>query len=251
MQKGKYRSKFESQDLLRSIFSTASQVRGKTESERLKTEYGLKDRFAEHFLEKIFKTIQGKQGQAAKDALQTVTHTLPQNYSSPVWRIKGLDPHTDTPVEILHVILLGVVKYFWWDAVDRVSERNKPQLIARLSSIETKGLGISPIGGKTLAQYCRLLTGRDFRVISQAVPFVLHDLGLPSECIQAWMALSSLVPLIVSTPGECWDTQTVQPSRIIGHKQNLPSTFDVQDPRKLEGLHHPRLSELPSILRLT
>lgn len=53
-----------------------------------------------------------------------------------------------------------------------------------------------PIAGQTLVQYCRSLTRRDFRVISQVAPFVLHDLGLPEPCLNAWTSLSSLVPLL-------------------------------------------------------
>ncbi|KAG8953004.1 hypothetical protein FRC03_011958 [Tulasnella sp. 419] len=196
MQKGDPRNKYQSQKLLGNIFTTAAQTGGKTEATKLKTKYGLKDRFQEFFIEKLYKSIKGKNGRAASMAMTAELSKLPKNHSSPVWRIKGLDPHTDTPVEILHVILLGILKYFWRDAVARVSDQHKPTLIARLSSLNTSGLGIPTIGGKTLVQYCRSLTGRDFRVISQVAPFVLHDLDLPMECLKAWMALTSLVPLI-------------------------------------------------------
>lgn len=107
-----------------------------------------------------------------------------------------LDPHADTPVEILHVILLGFVKYFWRDAVARVSADLKPTLIARLSSFDTSGLNIPSLAGHTLVKYAGSLTGRDFRAIAQAAPFVLHDLGLPDEHIHAWAALSALVSLV-------------------------------------------------------
>ncbi|KAI0043569.1 hypothetical protein FA95DRAFT_1460450, partial [Auriscalpium vulgare] len=114
---------------------------------------------------------------------------------SPVWRIKGLDPHTDTPVEILHVVLLGFVKYFWRDAIARVNDDQKAVLITRLNSFDVSGLGMAPLAGQTLVQYAGSLTGRDFRAISQAAPFVLYDL-VPQECFETWLALCKLIPLI-------------------------------------------------------
>ncbi|KAJ7688778.1 hypothetical protein B0H14DRAFT_2420963, partial [Mycena olivaceomarginata] len=115
--------------------------------------------------------------------------------TSPVWRIKDIDPHQDTPVEILHVILLGFVKYFWRDAIARMQKSDKEVLIARLSSFNVSGLGISALAGHTLVNYSGSLTGRDFRAIVQAAPFVLHGL-LPEKNIRAWTALSAVVTLV-------------------------------------------------------
>lgn len=108
----------------------------------------------------------------------------------------GLDPHEDTPVEILHVVLLGFVKYFWRDLItNQIKADQKPLLIQRLNSYDVSGLGISKIGGETLVNYSGSLTGRDFRVISQVAPFVIHDL-VPTDVFNAWVSLSKLVPLI-------------------------------------------------------
>ena len=98
-------------------------------------------------------------------------------------------------MEILHVVLLGVVKYFWRDAVTRVPKKKRELLKTRLSSLDVSGLGIAPLSGETLVTYAGSLTGRDFRIISQVAPFVLYDL-VPSTCYQAWLALCALVPLI-------------------------------------------------------
>jgi len=106
-----------------------------------------------------------------------------------------LDPHHDTPVEILHVVLLGFVKYFWRDIVARLNGEQRSTLITRLSCVNVSGLGISPLMGQTLVQYAGSLTGRDFRAIAQVTPYVLYDLAL-TECFQAWLALCHLIPRI-------------------------------------------------------
>lgn len=130
-----------------------------------------------------------------------------------MWRIKGwywvnrrasliiyigLDPHQDTPVEILHVVLLGFVKYMWRDLVQNQlasKDEQKNLLATRLSSFDVSGLGISPLAGQTLVQYSGSLTGRDFRAIAQAAPFVVYDM-VSSDCLETWVALSKLIPLI-------------------------------------------------------
>ena len=106
-----------------------------------------------------------------------------------------LDPHADTPVEILHVVLLGFVKYFWRDAVSRQGSEGRRILKARLSSLPVDDLNLSPIDGHTLVQYAKSLTGRDFRVIVQVAPAVLYDL-VPPQAYEAWLALCRLCPLI-------------------------------------------------------
>ena len=98
-------------------------------------------------------------------------------------------------MEILHVILLGFVKYLWCDAISRLNDTMKQTLEVRLSSVNVSGLGIPPLLGRTLVRYAGSLTGRDFRVIAQVAPFVLHGL-VPKKCFNAWLALSSMVPLI-------------------------------------------------------
>lgn len=108
----------------------------------------------------------------------------------------GLDPHQDTPVEILHVVLLGFIKYFWRNMVrNQVNDEQKLLLAQRLNSLDVHGLGISKLSGETLVNYAGSLTGRDFRVIAQVAPFVIFDM-VPDDVFEAWLALSKLVPLL-------------------------------------------------------
>lgn len=105
------------------------------------------------------------------------------------------DPNAHTPVEILHVVLLGFVKYFWRDAVSRQKAQGKEILKARLCSFDMTGLGLSRARGHTLVQYAGSLNGSDFRLILQVAPSVLHGL-IPDNAYQAWLALCRLAPLL-------------------------------------------------------
>lgn len=110
----------------------------------------------------------------------------------------GLDPHSDTPVEVLHTVLLGFVKYFWRDVIQNQLGRGAAQkdlLKTRLNSFDVSGLQIPPLAGHLLVQYAGSLTGRDFRAIAQVAPFVLYDL-VPAACFETWVSLSNLIPLI-------------------------------------------------------
>ena len=121
-----------------------------------------------------------------------------RSFVSLPWRCIGLDPHRDTPVEILHVILLGIVKYFWRDLINNQLNKKdgkKEILIARLNSYDTTGLGVSELAGDTLVNYAGSLTGRDFRIIAQVAPFVIYDL-VGADCLSAWNSLAQLIPMI-------------------------------------------------------
>jgi hypothetical protein len=108
-----------------------------------------------------------------------------------------LDPHQDTPVEILHVILLGFVKYLWRDAVNRLSDADKAVLKTRISSLDVSGLGLDTkrLSGHTLVTYAGSLTGRDFRIIAQIAPFVLAGL-MEQDHLNCWISLGRLVALV-------------------------------------------------------
>jgi hypothetical protein len=72
----------------------------------------------------------------------------------------------------------------------------KELLKTRLNSLDISGLQLGQrLSGHTLVQYAGSLTGRDFRIIAQVAPYVLHDL-VPTACFDAWVSLCNLVPLL-------------------------------------------------------
>ena len=147
------------------IFTAALTAGMKTHLLTLKTQYGINDTYLDHFIDMAFAAVAGgtkmshQDKQKALDALKT---KLLEVVMSPIWRLCGLNPHSNTPVEVLHVILLGFVKYMWCDALNRQGDVGKNTLILHLASIDVSSLDISHLNSKTLVTYSGLLTGQDF-----------------------------------------------------------------------------------------
>ncbi|KAL1683704.1 hypothetical protein EV122DRAFT_200683 [Schizophyllum commune] len=183
-----------------------------TSAGSIATATGVKDQYFDHFSTKLGQACSEEKDKAHRlrqagdeEGADKVTANLaalmrelrddmPADLFNPGLRIPGLDPNADTPVEVLHTVLLGFVKYFWRDAISLLDDGKKKRLIARLDSLDVFELGLPPLRGQTLVQYAGSLTGHDFRVIAQVAPAVLFDL-VDNNRYEAWLALCRLTPL--------------------------------------------------------
>ncbi|KIJ13255.1 hypothetical protein PAXINDRAFT_81387 [Paxillus involutus ATCC 200175] len=81
--------------------------------------------------------------------------------------------HMDTPTEILHTVLLGIVKYFWGQTVFLLEKAHSLDIFqSRLDSVEKDGLNV--------------------------MPFLIYDL-VPKVVLDGWTVIGELVVLIWHT----------------------------------------------------
>lgn len=100
----------------------------------------------------------------------------------------GLDVHQDTPVELLHTVLLGVIKYIWVTTCAQVvANGTLKEFQARLASANIRGLNIPPIRAAYLMQYRGALIGRQFKQLVQVMAFIVQGL-VDDKTFVVWKA---------------------------------------------------------------
>ena len=105
----------------------------------------------------------------------------------------------DTPTEILHTVLLGVVKYFWAQTVHLLEKAKLLDLFqSRLNSIERDALNAPNLNAEYMCHYKGALIGKHFKSLAQVMPFIIHDL-VPQTVIDGWTTIGELVVLVWHT----------------------------------------------------
>ncbi|KAF8840947.1 hypothetical protein BDN67DRAFT_1048545, partial [Paxillus ammoniavirescens] len=118
---------------------------------------------------------------------------------NPLLGMKDMNIHLDTPTEILHTILLGVVKYFWGQTVYLIEKAKLLDVFqSRLDSIDHDALNAPSLNPEYICRYKGGLIGKHFKSLAQVMPFVIHDL-IPQTVMDGWTTLGELVVLLWHT----------------------------------------------------
>ena len=105
----------------------------------------------------------------------------------------------DTPTEILHTILLGVVKYFWGQTVFLLEKYHMLHIFqSRLDSVETHGLNAPTLNADYVCRYKGSLVGKHFKSLAQVMPFLIYDC-VPKNVLDGWTVIGELVVLLWHT----------------------------------------------------
>lgn len=186
------------------IWKTAQKPNSKAAVEKQRRLYGLRDTMTDPFIEKVQQAYdERKPAHEVHEMCNKLNADLGQHIFNPMLCLKGFDGHLDTPVKILHVVLLGIVKYLYRDEMKGLGTMKSgsskyKDLSAQWRSFSTKGLNIPPIQPNTLIQFSQSLVGKEFQVVLQSVPFVLFG-HLSASKRRLWISLCLLCSYIFQT----------------------------------------------------
>ncbi|KAI6008573.1 hypothetical protein EDC04DRAFT_2871468 [Pisolithus marmoratus] len=125
---------------------------------------------------------------------------------NPLLGMQGLDIHKDTPTEILHTILLGIVKYFWGQTVYILEKGQSLRIFqTRLESINKDGLNSLTLHANYIVRYKGGLVGKHFKSLTQVMPYLIYDL-VPQIVLEGWSIIGRLIVLLWHTSIE--DTES-------------------------------------------
>ncbi|KAJ7354589.1 hypothetical protein DFH08DRAFT_922891 [Mycena albidolilacea] len=170
--------------------------------QELQTQTGVKDVYTQYWIEQILARAAEMCQQEPDVSEATIKSELIQwtrdneeKLYSPFLTLKGFNPAADTPVELLHIILLGAVKYVWHISHTPWSAEKKKTYSIRLQATSTEGLSIHAIHANYIMQYAGSLIGRQFKTIIQTAVFHLHNL-VTEDQFTVWKAVGELSALL-------------------------------------------------------
>ncbi|KAI9630062.1 hypothetical protein KEM48_012312 [Puccinia striiformis f. sp. tritici PST-130] len=169
-----------------------SQTETQKEFERKHQLYGIKDRIT-------FELIARKHGRMDERLrIIQLASFSPNRLYNPFLYLLAFDGCQDTPVEILHVILLGVVKYLWKDFMGQLKPAQLHEIEARWAAFQINGLNVAPIQAKYMIAHYKSFVGKEFRVVLQATH--LHFLYAISKMSGRW-ANKPKLHMLLHLPG--------------------------------------------------
>ncbi|KAH9808248.1 hypothetical protein DFH28DRAFT_998033 [Melampsora americana] len=173
----------------------------------LSKQYGIRDSLNLQFAKQIQEIYcanktKTKELQTTQQEILARCESLEEQFGdhmfNPFLRLEAFDGHLDTPVESLHVVLLGVTKYLYREMISNLSPAELMTVQGRWQGFQIDGLNVAPIQPRNMVQYANSLPGKDFRVVLQAAPFVFFEL-IPNNYRHCWIALVHLASLILQT----------------------------------------------------
>ncbi|KAF8546849.1 hypothetical protein OG21DRAFT_1426017 [Imleria badia] len=118
---------------------------------------------------------------------------------NPLLSMPGVNIHKDTPTEILHTILLGIIKYFWGQTMYILDkDRHLGVFQTRLASINQEGLNAPTLHADYITRYKGGLVGKHMKGLAQVMPYLIYDL-VPEKVLQGWSLIGKLVVLLWHT----------------------------------------------------
>ncbi|EJD45114.1 hypothetical protein AURDEDRAFT_64644 [Auricularia subglabra TFB-10046 SS5] len=162
-----------------------------THVSELQKESGSKDSIAQYWIELLLKRAQELRNDKTRrwTEAQITEHLTSwleaqsgERYHPLLdWIGLRVDPHRDTPVEILHTILLGIVKYISHHLTTSWSAAQKAEFVTRLQSTDMHGLSCPPMRAAYMMQYSNGLIGKHFKALAQTMVFHVHGMTSDDE----------------------------------------------------------------------
>ncbi|KAI7937024.1 hypothetical protein MJO28_015923 [Puccinia striiformis f. sp. tritici] len=116
-----------------------------------------------------------KKKHEAKKILAIAEHKYYKLFN-PFLRLLGFDGCHDTPVEVLHVILLGVIKYISNDFLtNTIKPKQANDLLGTWQSFITDSLDLPVLNAAYMYKHHRSMIGKDFKILLQCAPFVFYQ----------------------------------------------------------------------------